>query len=246
MTKEEPLIKQLVRTRALNTREGSASPTRRQSNIRSATGNARSLSQPPLRMTRAPTPPTVYTLQLLPYSVVYPPPKKATPKVSFCSVSQPDLTKIITSSPTLSRCTTPSMTISGCGTPMTAYSPMGSPRACTPPLGVNSPQWGYYNNLPSAAGEVYRDANNNEQDQQNPLDLLNNVQIAGNLNNVCKCPQVQKDACFSSLCCEMCKLFPPTSNQNKNQNNNNNPELDGVANFIKKGNLNNKNDYLQR
>lgn len=207
MTKEEPLLRQLVRTRALNTREGSASPTRRTSHGASA----RSASQPPPRMPRPqpaqvpPLPQAVYTLQLLPYSLVYPPTSKtkATPKVSFCSVSQPDLTKITTAtSPSMSRCSTPSMTISGCGSPS---------RAVTPTSWFYSPR----NSI---------DANNNEEFVPN-LSLIQ--QSAGVANtttattggvavstNVCKCPLVRKNACFSSLCCEICKLFP---NQEKQQ-----------------------------
>ena len=175
--KEEPLLKQLVRTRALNTRENSASPTRRSTSHLGA--SARSMSQPPPRMPRQPAPPTVYTLQLLPYSVVYPPPK-ATPKVSFCSVSQPDLTKLITTSPSVSRCSTPSMTISGCGSPS---------RAATPT------SWFY-----TGSSHNSFDANNN--------DMAENSVFVLPQNNVCKCPVVRKDACFSSLCCEICKLFP--------------------------------------
>ena len=101
ITKEEPLIKQLVRTRAIATREQSNSPTRHRTSPRSY-GNLRSLSQPPPRMPRAqsvaPEPPTVYTLQFLPSSLVYPQPSvaPAAKKVSFSSVSQPDLTKMAT------------------------------------------------------------------------------------------------------------------------------------------------------
>ena len=40
-------------------------------------------------------------------------------KVSFCSVSQPDLTKLTMTSPTISRCSSPSMTISEYGSPKT-------------------------------------------------------------------------------------------------------------------------------
>lgn len=211
MTKEEPLLRQLVRARALNTREGSASPTRRTSRGSSA----RSASQPPPRMPRpqltqiTPLPQAVYTLQLLPYSLVYPPTsKKATPKVSFCSVSQPDLTKITTAtSPSLSRCSTPSMTISGCGSPSGAATPTS---------------WFY-----SPRNSI--DANNNEEFIPNvsliqslhpPTVVSNTEGVASSQQQqqqqqaLCKCPLVRKNACFSSLCCEICKLFP---NQEKQQ-----------------------------
>ena len=85
-------------------------------------GTLRSLSQPPSRPQNSipkKEEPTVYTLQFLPSSLVYPPstqpPKK---KVSFSSVSQPDLTKLTMTSPTMSRCSTPSMNISDYGSPI--------------------------------------------------------------------------------------------------------------------------------
>ena len=160
ITKEEPLIKQLVRTRAMHTREQSNSPTRRTSSR--VPGNLRSLSQPPLRMPRAQSavPVETYTLQFLPSSLVYPPAQPPTKKVSFSSVSQPDLTKFTISSPTISRCSSPSMTISGYGSPMTNMSPLSSPRAATPPtptigsFRATTPpntNWGSYYTPPSAA-----------------------------------------------------------------------------------------------
>ena len=45
-------------------------------------------------------------------------------------------------------------------------------------------------------------------------DLNNNSDHAGAPNGhvgatqVCRCSKVQKNTCFSSLCCEICKLFP--------------------------------------
>ena len=161
ITKEEPLIKQLVRTRAIATREQSNSPTRHRTSPRSH-GNLRSLSQPPPRMPRAQSvvpEPTVYTLQFLPSSLVYPPAvPPAAKKVSFSSVSQPDLTKLTMSSPTMSRCSSPSMTISGYGSPMTHMSPLSSPRATTPPTpnmgsfrANTPPNWGSFYTPPSAA-----------------------------------------------------------------------------------------------
>ena len=184
MTKEEPLIRQLVRTRALNSREGSLSPTRRPSHASKGGGLvARSMSQPP-----RPRPQTqVYTLQLLPYSLVYPPTnnKVATPKVSFCSVSQPDLTKLVTTpTVTQSLCSTPlSMNLSRCGSPVPpTLSPFTTPPPGTPP------NWAYYNS---------QDLNNNNEPS---------VQVGQ--AQVCQCPKVQKNTCFSSLCCEICKLFP--------------------------------------
>ena len=50
ITKEEPLLKQLVRTRAMHTREQSNLPTKRTSPR--IHGTLRSLSQPPPRMAR--------------------------------------------------------------------------------------------------------------------------------------------------------------------------------------------------
>ena len=185
MTKEEPLIRQLVRTRALNSRDGSLSPTRRPSHASKGGGLvARSMSQPP----RPRPQPPVYTLQLLPFSLVYPPTpnKVATPKVSFCSVSQPDLTKLVTT-PTVtnSLCSTPlSMNLSRCGSPVP---PTLSPYS-TPPPGT-PPNWAVYNP---------QDLNNN-----NEISVQSQVQ-----NQVCQCPKVQQNTCFSSLCCEICKLFP--------------------------------------
>ena len=180
MTKEEPLIKQLVRTRALNSRDGSLSPTRRPNN-----SNPRSMSQPP--RPRPPAP--VFTpLYILPYSLVYPPasgaaPAPKTPKVSFCSVSQPDLTKLV-NAPTLtnSLCSTPlSMNLSRCGSPAPpTLSPFSTPPG-TPPL-LSNQNW-------FASSQ---DLNNNPETR----------------NQVCRCPNVRKNTCFSSLCCEICKLFP--------------------------------------
>ena len=248
MTKEEPLIRQLVRTRALNSRDGSLSPTRRGQ-------PSRSMSQPP-RPRPDPTP--VFTpLYILPYSLVYPPgaptaPVAKTPKVSFCSVSQPDLTKLVcTSVTTSSLCSTPlSMNLSRCGSPAppTLPSPFSTPPA-TPPL-LSNQNWSLFAssqdlNINTGAGAnigagantgagvfaspmSYQDLNINSGAGANtgagvfasPLpyqDLNNNSDHAGApngnvgappLQQVCRCSKVQKDTCFSSLCCEICKLFP--------------------------------------
>ena len=145
MTKEEPLIRQLVRTRALNSRDGSLSPTRRGSAdpILQRGQPSRSMSQPP-RPRPDPTP--VFTpLYILPYSLVYPPTTK-TPKVSFCSVSQPDLTKLVcTTVTTSSLCSTPlSMNLSRCGSPAPPIlpSPFSTPPA-TPPL-LSNQNWSLF------------------------------------------------------------------------------------------------------
>ena len=191
MTKEEPLIKQIVRSRALKTRDGSASPIRR-----TPKGGvvARSLSQPPLRVSRSEAAlPAVYTLQILPYSLVYPRVLPTRQRISFVSTSQPDLSKLATPTPSrfttppsttnVSRCTSPCSTMSRCASPMATISPLSISRAATP----------FSGNL--------IDANNNE--------------------NFCHCPTRKgRQACFSSLCCEICRLFPnrDTANINDNQN----------------------------
>ena len=206
MTKEEPLIRQLVRTRALNSRDGSLSPTRRGQ-------PSRSMSQPP-RPRPDPTP--VFTpLYILPYSLVYPPTTK-TPKVSFCSVSQPDLTKLVcTTVTTSSLCSTPlSMNLSRCGSPAPPIlpSPFSTPPA-TPPL-LSNQNWSLFAssqdlNINSGAG-ANTGANTGAGVFASSLpyqDLNNNSDHAG-ATQVCRCSKVQKDTCFSSLCCEICKLFP--------------------------------------
>ena len=216
MTKEEPLIRQLVRTRALNSRDGSLSPTRRGQ-------PSRSMSQPP-RPRPDPTP--VFTpLYILPYKLVYPPgaptaPVAKTPKVSFCSVSQPDLTKLVcTSVTTSSLCSTPlSMNLSRCGSPAppTLPSPFSTPPA-TPPL-LSNQNWSLFAssqdlNINTGANTgagvfaspmSYQDLNNNSDHTGAPN---GNVGVPP-LQQVCRCSKVQKDTCFSSLCCEICKLFP--------------------------------------
>ena len=112
MTKEEPLLKQIVKSRALKThRDASASPIRRSTTSKGGNGHVafatgRSMSQPPLRAAHPlPVNPTVYTLQLLPYSLVYPQVNSPAgnsgvprPRISFCSTSQPDLSKLGTTS----------------------------------------------------------------------------------------------------------------------------------------------------
>ena len=222
MTKEEPLIRQLVRTRALNSRDGSLSPTRRGSAdpILQRGQPSRSMSQPP-RPRPDPTP--VFTpLYILPYSLVYPPTTK-TPKVSFCSVSQPDLTKLVcTTVTTSSLCSTPlSMNLSRCGSPAPPIlpSPFSTPPA-TPPL-LSNQNWSLFAssqdlNINSGAGAnagantvagvfasslPYQDLNNNSDHAGAPNGNVGATQV-------CRCSKVQKDTCFSSLCCEICKLFP--------------------------------------
>ena len=194
MTKEEPLIRQIVRSRALKSnREGSASPIRRTSKGGVFT---RSLSQPPLRVSKSEKPPqTVYTLQILPYSLVYPQVSPLSrPRDSFSSASQPDLTKMAT--PTQSRFTTPPSTtnVSRCVSPFSTISPVIS--RCESPVAAISP----LNSISRAATPF----------SGNLIDINNN-------ENFCQCPTRKgRQACFSSLCCEICKLFP-ANNEGNNQ-----------------------------
>ena len=207
MTKEEPLLKQIVKSRALKThRDASASPIRRTT---SKGGNVafagRSMSQPPLRAAHPlAVNPTVYTLQLLPYSLVYPQMNSPAaagmprPRISFCSTSQPDLSKLGTPSQTMtgqiftpcsttnvSRCSSPFMaispseTLSRCDSPVATLSPLNLSRPATPSFGGGG----------QGVGINLIDVNNNE--------------------NYCQCPTKKgRQTCFSSLCCEICKLFP--------------------------------------
>ena len=197
MTKEEPLIKQIVRSRALKShRDGSASPIRRMSKGGVAASHPRSVSQPPLR---ASTPTTVYTLQILPYSFVYPQ-ALPRPRISLNSVSQPDLTKMAT--PISSRFTTPPSTtnVSRCVSPFAMVSSQNSSRCESPASFMSQTSISREATPPISGGNGSSliDTNNNE--------------------NFCRCPTRQgQQACFSSLCCEICKLFPPTHNNNSNQ-----------------------------
>ena len=63
-----------------------------------------------------------------------------------------------------------------------------------------NPNWGSF----YTQNHGYQDTNNN-QDQMN----------LQHQNMICKYPSLQKDTCLSSLCCEICKLFP---NQNGIEN----------------------------
>ena len=221
MTKEEPLIRQIARSRALKShRDGSASPIRRMSKGGVAANHPRSISQPPLR---ASTPTTVYTLQILPYSFVYPQ-ALPRPRISLNSVSQPDLTKMATpissrfttppSTANVSRCVSPfamvsSQNSSRCGSPASLMSQTSVSREATPPIG------GRYGSL--------IDTNNNE--------------------NFCQCPDRQgQQTCFSSLCCEICKLFPPSHN---NSNQVTSPILNRIQPQQQNANINDNNlsDY---
>ena len=206
MTKEEPLIRQIVRSRALKSnREGSASPIRG----RASKGGVftRSLSQPPLRVSRSEKPPqTVYTLQILPYSLVYPQVSPLSrPRDSFSSASQPDLTKMAT--PTQSRFTTPPSTtnVSRCVSPFSIISPVIS--RCESPVAAISPLNG-----------ISREATPLNSISRAATPFSGNLIDINNNENFCQCPTRKgRQACFSSLCCEICKLFPANNDERNNQ-----------------------------
>jgi hypothetical protein len=68
--------------------------------------------------------------------------------------------------------------------------------------------------------DVFRDANNNNNDNYELLSQTSGQQQNWGFNalqpgedSVCQCPKMRKEACFSSLCCEMCKLFPTPNRQ---------------------------------
>jgi hypothetical protein len=67
----------------------------------------------------------------------------------------------------------------------------------------------FFGQISYCAADNYQDANNNNNQQVN----------LQHPNLVCKCPGFRRDTCLSSLCCEICKLFP---NQNLNTSNNQN------------------------
>lgn len=132
MTREEPLLKQLVRSRALQPRDQSLSPVRHQSlSPVHKHHQPRSASQP-APVHRAPLPINannhnngVYALKVLPYTVLVSNGlhQIANPGVSL---SQPDLTMVnqtpvFYSPPTTPRASSPlPMSVSQCGSPISA------------------------------------------------------------------------------------------------------------------------------
>ena len=169
----------------------------------------RSMSQPPLRAAHPlPVNPTVYTLQLLPYSLVYPQvtsPAAAgvpRPRISFCSTSQPDLSKLGTPSQTMSQIPTPSSTtnVSRCTSPFMAISPSDTLSRCDSPVATLSPLNLSRPVTPSFGGQGGQGLG--QGGGRNLIDVNNN-------ENYCQCPTKKgRQTCFSSLCCEICKLFP--------------------------------------
>lgn len=176
MSREEPLIKQLARSRALNPRGASLSPT-------SSNRGSRSASQPAPRHRMPFSPLSTYShnlcqTQLLPYSMVFPSTSssqnlntlpldypRTTPAVS---ISQPDLTKLIGSHsiyspPTVTRCHSPlPPSSSQCGSPFHgALSPLNLSRASTPSITSTyqsqAPPPDLINSIYTTPSDVYHD-----------------------------------------------------------------------------------------
>ena len=131
MAREEPLLKQLVRSRALQPRDQSLSPTGRNN----FNWQPRSASQP-APMQRMPfrpqpqqhSPPTMYTLKLMPCALVYNNTNNSGSAPIHISMSQPDLTQLAPppSPPTISRSHSPVPMVSTAASPNV---PVPSPSA---------------------------------------------------------------------------------------------------------------------
>jgi hypothetical protein len=219
LAREEPLIRQLVRSRALQPRDQSLSP---RSNSGQQLTRSASLGAPRQRIpaaalvtTMMPHPAPVY--QFFPHAGV--------------AISQPDLTKMYSyapASPTISRCQSPTLppSSSNRGSPVPAnISPMSRPSTPTTfgfqsrpstPTFINSGPPDLINSIYTAPKDIYHHYNNNNKNNWEgegyPLQVIPyNSEVTSfpqQQQQLLPPPQVQP-IFFPPVsgCCQMCSLF---------------------------------------